>query len=131
MPGQKNPIALRPGSPELFFLARARDEAHRFANRGRSKLGQVRRFSSLLDPIAGVGPKTKKALFERFDSLDAMQAASDEELMQVPGVTAAVVAGMRQLFAELEGELDETATELPIDDETDSASGESSADTGG
>jgi excinuclease ABC subunit C len=124
LPGQKNAIALRPGSPELFFLARARDEAHRFSNRGRSKLGQARRFASLLDPIAGVGPKTKKALFERFDSLDAMQAASDDELLQVPGVTATVLTGLRQLFAELEGETaDADSTEdqddaLPPDEGT-------------
>ncbi len=114
LPGQKNPIALRPGSPELFFLARARDEAHRFSNRGRSKLGQARRFASLLDPIAGVGPKTKKNLFETFDSLDSMQAASDDELLQVPGVTAAVLAGLRQLFAEFEGE---AAEGEPLEDE--------------
>ena len=104
LPGQKNAIALRPGSPELYFLARARDEAHRFSNRGRSKLGKTRRFASLLDPIVGVGPKTKKALFMRFESLDAMQAASDEALLEVPGVNASVLAGLRQLFAELEGE---------------------------
>jgi excinuclease ABC subunit C len=104
LPGQKNPIALRSGSPELYFLARARDEAHRFSNRGRSKLGQTRRLASLLDPIVGVGPKTKKALFARFDSLEKMQAASDEQLLEVPGVTATVLAGLRQLFVELEGE---------------------------
>jgi excinuclease ABC subunit C len=38
LPGQKNPIPLRPNSPELFLLARARDEAHRFSNRGRKKV---------------------------------------------------------------------------------------------
>src|SRR5664280_1293289 len=108
LPGQKNPIALRPGSPELYFLARARDEAHRFSNRGRSKLGKSRRLASLLDPIPGVGPKTKKALFATYDSLDAIQAATDEELRRVPGVTATVVAGLRELFAQLDGEAVET-----------------------
>ena len=124
LPGQKNAIALRSGSPELYFLARARDEAHRFSNRGRSRLGKARRLASLLDPIAGVGPKTKKALFATFDSLEKMQAASDEDLLQVPGVTATVLAGLRQLFAELEGEsLEEEASgdaELPNDEEANS-----------
>jgi excinuclease ABC subunit C len=108
LPGQKNSIALRPGSPELYFLARARDEAHRFSNRGRSKLGKSRRLASLLDPIPGVGPKTKNALFAAYDSLDAIQAATDEELRRVPGVTAIVVAGLRELFAQLDGEAVET-----------------------
>ncbi len=125
LPGQKNPIALRPGSPELFFLARARDEAHRFANRGRSKLGQVRRLESLLDPISGVGPKTKKALFARYDSLCAMQAATDDELLQIPGVSSSVLVGLRQLFSELEGEPfegeDSDEMEMPSEDGADSA----------
>jgi excinuclease ABC subunit C len=118
LPGQKNPIALRPGSPELFFLARARDEAHRFANRGRSKLGQARRLASLLDPIVGVGPKTKKALFAKFESLEAMQAATDDELLEVPGVTAVVLAGLRQLFFELEGEPLQELEGEPLDSES-------------
>ena len=125
LPGKKNPIALRPGSPELFFLARARDEAHRFANRGRSNLGQARRLASLLDPISGVGQKTKKALFEKFDSLDAMQAASDEDLLKVPGVTATVVAGMRQLFAELEGEAVEDGAPETEESQTEGPGGDS------
>src|SRR5262249_46848632 len=32
LPGQKNPINLKSHSASLFFLARARDEAHRFSN---------------------------------------------------------------------------------------------------
>jgi excinuclease ABC subunit C len=115
LPGQKNAIALRPGSPELFFLARARDEAHRFSNRGRSKLGKARRFASLLDSVVGVGPKTKKALFASFDSIDAMQAASDEELQEVVGVTSAVLAGLRRLFSELEGEVVESESTDDMD----------------
>ena len=122
LPGQKNPIAMRPGSPELFFLARARDEAHRFANRGRSKLGQVRRFASLLDSVKGVGPKTRKALYAAFESLEAMQAATDEDLGKVPGVNAQVLAGLRALFAELDGE--SVDTEVFPEDETDTANEE-------
>ncbi len=103
-PGQKTAIALRPGSPELYFLARVRDEAHRFANRGRSKLGRTRRFASLLDSVKGVGPKTRKALYGAYPSLEAMRDASDEELARVPGVTPRVIEGLRALFAEIEGE---------------------------
>ena len=43
LPGQKNGIPLRSTSSALFFLARARDEAHRFANHMRKKLGKARR----------------------------------------------------------------------------------------
>jgi len=113
LPGQKNAIALRPGSPELYFLAQARDEAHRFANRGRSKLGHTRRFASLLDSVKGVGPKTRKALYAAYPSLEAMRGSLDEDLAKVPGVTAQVIEGLRSLFAELDGESVEPETFPP------------------
>ena len=69
LPGQKNPIPLRPNSPELFLLARARDEAHRFSNRGRKKVGKKRRLSSELDQIPGVGQKTRVALLKELGLL--------------------------------------------------------------
>src|SRR5690606_707003 len=57
LPGQKNPISLKPNSPELFLLAYARDEAHRFANRGRQRMGKRRRMASELDTVPGIGAK--------------------------------------------------------------------------
>ena len=119
LPGQKNSIALRPGSLELFFLASARDEAHRFSNRGRTKLGKVRRFASLLDGIKGLGPKTRTALYSAFDSLDAMQAASDDELREVPGVSQQVLAGLRAMLDELRGESVDTEDFASDTTETD------------
>ncbi|HEX9621446.1 MAG TPA: excinuclease ABC subunit UvrC [Polyangiaceae bacterium] len=83
LPGQKNPVHLRPNSPELFILARARDEAHRFANRGRKQIGKRRRFQSELDELPGIGEKTRKALLREIGSLDAIKAASDAELKNV------------------------------------------------
>src|SRR4029077_3949950 len=72
LPGQKNPIALRPNSPELYLLAMARDEAHRFANRGRKKVGKRRRFASRLDDVPGIGPKTRKALLTTLGTIDGI-----------------------------------------------------------
>jgi excinuclease ABC subunit C len=95
LPGQKNGINLGARSASLFFLARARDEAHRFSNRARERLGKARRMKSELDDLAGVGPKTKAALQTAFGSLDAILAASDEALLAVPGVGAKVVKALR------------------------------------
>ncbi len=86
LPDQKNPIPLRSNSPELFLLAMARDEAHRFANRGRKKLGKARRMQSVLDTIPGIGPKTKETLLKHFGSVDNIQSASAEELLALPGI---------------------------------------------
>ncbi len=100
LPGQKNPIPLRPNSPELFLLARARDEAHRFANRGRSKVGKRRRFESTLDKVPGVGAKTRTALLKAFGSIHAIRDASDEALLGVSGVSRKQVAALRSWFAD-------------------------------
>ncbi|HEY8943786.1 MAG TPA: helix-hairpin-helix domain-containing protein, partial [Polyangiaceae bacterium] len=97
LPGQKNPIALRPNSPELFLLARARDEAHRFSNRGRKRVGRRRSFASELEALPGIGPKTRTALLKAFGSLASIRAASDEALLAVPGVTRRQVVALRTL----------------------------------
>ncbi|HMJ15763.1 MAG TPA: excinuclease ABC subunit UvrC [Polyangiaceae bacterium] len=99
LPNQKNPIPLRPNSPELFILARARDEAHRFANRGRKKVGKRRRIASELEAIPGVGPKTRKALLTTLGSLQGIREASDEQILAVPGVTKRQLAALRSWFA--------------------------------
>jgi excinuclease ABC subunit C len=98
LPGQKNPIPLRPNSPELFLLARARDEAHRFSNRGRKKVGKKRRLSSELDLIPGIGPKTRVALLKNLGSLAAVRSASDEAILAVPGVSKKHLSALRAWF---------------------------------
>jgi excinuclease ABC subunit C len=100
LPGQKNAISLKPNSPELFLLARARDEAHRFANSLRIKSGKRRSVRSRLDEVAGVGPKTRTALLRTFGSLPGIMQASDEELLAVPGVSRRQVAAIRASLKE-------------------------------
>jgi excinuclease ABC subunit C len=99
LPGQKNPIPLRPNSPELFLLARARDEAHRFSNRGRTKVGKRRRFESELDAISGIGPKTRTSLLKTLGSVAALREASDAAILAVPGVTRRHLEALREAFA--------------------------------
>ncbi len=104
VPGQKNPISLKGNSPELYLLAMARDEAHRFSNRGRRKLGDKRRFTSRLEEVPGIGPRTAKALLLAFPSIDAIAAARDEALLAVKGVSQGLLPGLRQHLAEADGE---------------------------
>jgi excinuclease ABC subunit C len=96
LPGQKNPISLRQNSAELFLLAMARDEAHRFANEARKKAGKKRRFASQLDDVVGLGPKTRTLLLKTFGSLSAILQASDAELLATRGVTRKQVSAMRK-----------------------------------
>ena len=95
LPGQKNGIALKPNSAPLFFLARVRDEAHRFSNRARERLGKARKLRSELDDIAGIGPVTRRSLLRTLGSLDAVRRASDEVLLGVPGMNQRLLRALR------------------------------------
>ncbi len=97
LPGQKNGIPLRPGSTALFFLARARDEAHRFANYARERLGKRGRLRSELDDISGLGA-AKKVLLRELGSLAAVKAASDAQILAVPGITKRHLTALRKVI---------------------------------
>ena len=97
LPGQKNGILLRPGGAPLYLLARARDEAHRFANVGRERSGKKRKLRSELDGIRGIGPATRKALLTELGSMDGVRAADDEHILAVPGVTRRHLAALRKV----------------------------------
>jgi excinuclease ABC subunit C len=81
VPGRKNPVELRSAGRALFLLAQARDEAHRVSNALRVRLGRGQRLRTRLDDIRGVGKKTRVALLRKLGSLEAISAASLEELM--------------------------------------------------
>jgi excinuclease ABC subunit C len=98
LPGQKNGIPLRSNSPALFFLARARDEAHRFANHARKKLGKARRLRSEIEDIPGLGPATRKALLRELGSMAAVRAAGDEQILAVTGVSRRHLAALRKVI---------------------------------
>jgi excinuclease ABC subunit C len=98
LPGQKNPIPLKSTTTSLFLLARLRDEAHRFSNRARMRIGKKRRFESPLDEVKGLGEKAKKALLTHVGNLAAIRAADDATLLKVPGITARHVRALRAAF---------------------------------
>jgi excinuclease ABC subunit C len=95
LPGQKNPVPLRSNSPELFLLALARDEAHRFSNYRREQAGLRRQLTSTLDEVNGIGAKSRTALLRHFADVDHVFSASDEELLAVKGITRRQVAALR------------------------------------
>jgi excinuclease ABC subunit C len=80
VPGRKNPVELR-SARGLLLLAQARDEAHRVSNALRVRLGRGQRLRTRLDDIRGVGPKTRVALLRKLGSLEAISAATPEELV--------------------------------------------------
>lgn len=90
VPGIKDAINLRANTPELFVLARLRDEAHRFANTFHRERRSRRVISSALDDAPGIGPKRRAKLLSTFGSVAALQRADAVAVAKIGGVSLAV-----------------------------------------
>src|SRR5881394_2036925 len=98
LPGRPDPVVLDRHSPGLQLLRRIRDEAHRFAVGFHRQRRDARARESIFDTLEGVGPARRRALLRHFGSVDAMLAATQEELEGVPGVPAKTA---RSIYAQL------------------------------
>jgi excinuclease ABC subunit C len=95
----KDAIALRPNSPELYVLARIRDEAHRFANTFHRDRRSKQSLRSELDSIPGIGATRRQRLLKHFGSVRAVRQASVDELAKAPGMNRKAAEQVAQYFA--------------------------------
>jgi excinuclease ABC subunit C len=96
LPGRRKPILLPRRSQGIFLVQRVRDEAHRFAITHHRKRRRRAGVASQLDSIPGVGPARRKALLKAFGSIDAIRAASIEQLAAVPGIPHTVALTIKE-----------------------------------
>ena len=83
LPHISEPIMLSPSAPELLFLDKVRDEAHRFAIAYHRKLRDKEYYKSPLDEIPGIGAARKKALMKCFGSIEGIRNATIEQLIEI------------------------------------------------
>ncbi len=93
--GRDIPMILPRNSQGLFLVQRVRDEAHRFANTSHRKRRNKAGIASILDSIPGIGPKRRKLLLDRFESLDGIRAATMEEIASVPGIPMSAAESLK------------------------------------
>ncbi|MBQ4611598.1 MAG: excinuclease ABC subunit UvrC [Clostridia bacterium] len=102
LPDREQPVILERRDPALHIIERIRDEAHRFAITYHRSLRAKNALMSELDKIEGMGPKRKRALFDAFVSLEAIKAASEEELAAARGMTKTAAKAVYRHFNPLE-----------------------------
>ena len=106
MPWDETPVVLPSGSASLYLIKQIRDESHRFAITFHRNLRTKAQSVSILDEIAGVGPKRKKAIMARFGSFKRLREASPEQIAEAKGVPTAVAEAVWQALRAFEAEQD-------------------------
>jgi excinuclease ABC subunit C len=80
LPGRPDPVRIPRQSEALFMLQRIRDESHRFAITYHRELRGKRMTTSVLDGIPGLGERRRKRLVKELGGVNAVKAASLDEL---------------------------------------------------
>jgi len=81
-----NRINLTPHNPALLLINHIRDESHRFAIKNHRKKRAIKRNTSFLENVEGIGVKKRSALLNYFGGLQEIEKASIDELQKVVGI---------------------------------------------
>jgi excinuclease ABC subunit C len=98
LPNAKELIVLERSSPVLGLVQTIDEETDRFAKNYHRTLRAKSMKSSTLEEIAGIGPKRRQLLLKTFGSLDAIRAASVDEIAALPGMTRKSAEELKSLL---------------------------------
>jgi excinuclease ABC subunit C len=83
IPGREDSVALDEGAAVTRFLARIRDEVHRYVITFHRQMRSKRVFRSALDDVGGLGPEGRTRLLKAFGSIEAIKASDPERIAAV------------------------------------------------
>ena len=86
IPNRSNPLNLKEGCPELLFLQHIRDLTHNFSITRHRRARTKSALSNELMRLSGIGPKTARLLWDKFETLEAIRKANIEELASIEGI---------------------------------------------
>jgi len=100
---QEMPLEITPGASALLLIQHIRDEAHRFAITGhRQRRAKVKR-ESVLESIAGLGPKRRQLLLKQFGGLQGISGAGVEALAGIDGISKQLAQRIYDNFHQQDG----------------------------
>ncbi len=91
-------IPIDRNSEAFKLITRIQDEAHRFAIEYHRSLRGKEQVHSVLDDIPGIGPARRKALMKKYQSLDAIRAATREDLAATDAMSAQAADAVYRFF---------------------------------
>lgn len=92
-------VELNPRSQAFHLIQRIQEEVHRFAITFHRQVRGKNSFSSQLDRIDGVGPKTRNKVLKHFKTLKNIREASIEDFRQL-GIPEKVATSIQSAFSD-------------------------------
>ena len=91
-------IPIDRGSEGFKLITRIQDEAHRFAIEYHRSLRSKEQVHSVLDDIPDIGPARRKALMKKYQSLEAIREATEEDLAQTDSMSRRAARSVYRFF---------------------------------